>query len=234
MGLAGFEAGAETGEKITLAKRADICSGKLPTGAGHRRRIQTRVGFDGLALGRPQHARRFVQFLFCEEAGLALAHGQRRSAVDGAVIVEEEQAHLTLARVTVHVDVVAKRLARPRQAAVVGQLAAQQAVTALSLVQAVDAQIRYEEEVGLARLDHDPRGHEPAVEKPRILAHVRLGPHRAQAHRPGRRVQAHHPIGKQQGRLGHAHLDRMLVLRLELRTEEIRDAARGVGFQIAA
>ena len=111
-----------------------------------------------------------------------MAHSQRRSAIAGAVIVEEEQAHLALARVAVHMDVVAKDFAQPRQTAVVGQLATQQAVAAPPLVESIDAQVGDEEEVGLARLDHDPRGHESAVQEPRVLAHVGLGPHAAQAH----------------------------------------------------
>ena len=212
MGLASFETGAETRKEIALGKRADIFSGELPPRTNHRGRVQACVAPDLLARGRPQHAGRLVQ-LFCgEETRLAMAHGERRAAVDGAVIVKEEQADFALARVAVHMDIVAKRFAQPRQATVVGQLATQQAIPAPSLVETIDAKVRDEKQIGLPGLDHDPRGHESAMQKPRILAHVRLGPHRAQPHRSGQRVHAHHPIGKQQGRLGHAHLDRVSVL----------------------
>ena len=206
----------------------------MPAGTDHSRRVQARLGLNRLALGCPQHARGLVQFFFCEEAGLTLAHSQRRSAVYSAIIVKEEQADLALAGVAVHMDVVAKRVAGPGQAAVVGQVATEKAVAASSLVECIDAQVRDEEEVGLACLDHDPRGHESAMQEPRIVVHVGLGPHAAQAHRPGHCMEAHHPIGKQQGRLGHAHLDRVFVLRFELGTEQVRYGTCGVNFQIAA
>jgi len=47
-----------------------------------------------------------------------------------------------------------------------------------------------------------PAGMNPRCREPRVLAHVGLGPHCAQAHRPGHCMKAHHPIGQQQGWLG--------------------------------
>ena len=221
MGLPSFKPGAEPGVQVALGKGAYLFGRQLPVRTNHGRRVQARVGPDGLTFGCPQHAGRFVQFLLSEEASLALAHSQRRSAVHSAIIVKEEQADLALAGVAVHMDVVAKRVAGPGQAAVVGQVATEKAVPALSPVQAIDAQVRDEKEISLACLDHDPRGHESAVQEPRVLAHVGLGPHCTQTHRSSHCVQAHHSVGKQQGRLGHAHLDRVFVLRFELGTEQV-------------
>ena len=62
----------------------------------------------------------------------------------------------------------------------------------------------------------------PVLSKIDYLLRTRLG------------IQAHHPIRQQQGRLGHAYLDRVFVLRPELRTKHIRNATSGVNFQIAA
>jgi hypothetical protein len=117
---------------------------------------------DLLVLGLPQDAGRVGELLGGEEAGLALTHAERRTLValrvaQHAVVVEEEEAHVALVGVAVDVDLVDQRLAGLGERAVVRELAAEQAVGALAAVEEVDAEVADQEEVGLARLDHDAR-----------------------------------------------------------------------------
>src|SRR5690606_6411060 len=102
--------------------------------------------------------------------------GERGLVVDAAVVVEEEEADVALARVAVDVDVVGEGLADLRRGAMPGGLAAEQAIAALALVEEIGAEPADEEEVGLAALDHQAGGHAAALQIPGVGAHVGLGP----------------------------------------------------------
>ena len=99
------------------------------------RRVERAVAAVRLLHGIPEHAGRARELLVGEEAGLSAAHGEAGLAAHPAVVVKEEQPHLALVGVAVDVDVVDERVARPAEAAVVGQLAAEQAVDALAAVE---------------------------------------------------------------------------------------------------
>ena len=77
--------------------------------------------------------------------------------------MKEHQPHVALGRVPIQVNVVGEGVSYPGQTPVIGQLTAQQAVDALCSVVEVHAHPGDEHQVGLARFDHDPRGHMPLV-----------------------------------------------------------------------
>ena len=64
------------------------------------------------------------------------------------------------------------------------QIAAQQPVDPVALALEVGAQVRDQHQVGLARLDHEARGHGPLVEVPGVLGDVGLDKARLAARLP--------------------------------------------------
>ncbi len=129
-----------------------------------------------------------------------------------AVVVEEEQAHVALVGVAVDVDFVFQGVARLGQLALEGQLAAEQAIGPLALVQGVDPEPGDEQQVCLAAFDEHARRHPAMVQVPAVGAHVGGGPDDAAAHAVRLALDAEHPVAQEQGRFGHAHLDGVAVL----------------------
>jgi len=147
--------------------------------------------------------------------------------------MEEEQPHIALGGVAVNMDVVTQRVTGHRQAAVPGQVATQQAVDALALVEGIDPQPADQQQIGLAGFDHHPGGHAAfAVQVPAVGAHIGLGPQRALAHGARHCVDAGHAVGQQQRRLGHAHLAGVAVLTGKQRAEDRRDLSTGQHLQL--
>ena len=159
---------------------------------------------------------------------------RRGIPADGAGRVEEEEADRPLLRVAVDADLVAQRLARDGETAVVGQLAAEQPVDALPAVEGVDAEPGDEQQVGLPGFDHDPRGHPVVVQVPGARGDVGLRPDGAGAERERLRFQAHDAIGEQQRRLGHADAPAQGVLVGESGPEDLGDPPAGVNLKGAS
>ena len=78
----------------------------------------------------------------------------------------------------------------------VGEGAAEQAVYALSLVVAIDAQVGDQQQVGLAGLDHDPCRHTVVMHVPSVRDDICLGPDRPATHRVGLGVDSDHTVGE--------------------------------------
>jgi hypothetical protein len=209
---------------------------RVVEGARHRdqRGAEARGLDDLLALGRPQHASRLGQLLVGEEAGLTAAHREAELLVHRAVVVEEEEADRALVGVAVDLDLVLQRLAYGRQIAVIGQLAAEQAVDPFAAVERVDAEIGDEQQVGLARLDQDPGGHAALVEVPAVLLHVGRCADRAGAHGSWDRVDGEHAIGEEERGLRHPDLARPLILFFEQGAKDLRDLPAGVDQELLA
>ena len=109
--------------------------------------------------------------------------------------MEEHQAHVALRGMTVKLDLEAQGLAGMRQVAVIGQLAAEQAIDALALVQSVHSEPGDQHQIRLARFDQDAGRQMADVEIVVIPADIGLGPDRAHAHAVRRGVDARHAIG---------------------------------------
>ena len=116
--------------------------------------------------GRPQYSSGLGQLLLGEKSCLTVADRDAPPAVDATVVVEKEQADVALLGVAVDVDLVAKRFAGPRKAAVISEVAAQQAIDALAAVLEVGAHPGDQRQVRLACLDHDAGRHHPLVQIP--------------------------------------------------------------------
>ena len=199
-----------------------------------RGRIEAGILDDRLIFGAPDAAVGIGQFGVGEEARLALADREAQLAGNVAIVVKEHQTSPALLGVTVEVNVVTQGLADRREPAVVGQRAAEQPIDSLAAVLGVDAEVADEHEVGLARLDHDPRGHAAGVQVPRVRVDVGLGPDRAELERERLGVEAGDAIGEQQRRLGHADLTGEAVLAGEGGAEDAGDRSVGVDLERGA
>ena len=196
MRLGGFPARTKTLKRTTRGKGLQLGWRKAALAAAHGGGIQLRLR--GHLLHRvPQHTGRVGEFFIGEEASLAVAHRQTRLAAHLAVVMKEEQPHITLRCMAVNMDVVTQRVAGHRQATVPSQVATQQAVDALALVEGIDPQPADQQQIGLAGFDHHPGGHAAfAVQVPAVGAHIGLGPQRALAHGAGHCVNAGHAVGQ--------------------------------------
>ena len=132
--------------RIGIARR-DIRNRKLRAMSGRSRRGVCLIN-DG--------SRRVAKFFIGEEARLAIAHGQSQFAIHPAVVMEEEEPHVTLPRVSVDHDLITERVARTRWLAEVLQATAEQAIDAPILVEEVRSHPRNQHEVRLPRFDHRP------------------------------------------------------------------------------
>ena len=124
-GVAGRALEARTERVEDFAGRNRFQIGALQRGARRLRRCGFHRAVDGLILGAPEDSARRRQLLVGEEPGLPVAHRHPLDAVDGAVVVEEEQAHVALAGVAIDVDVVPQGVADLRQATKIGHFTAQ-------------------------------------------------------------------------------------------------------------
>ena len=78
-------------------------------------------------------------------------------------------------------DFVLQRVAGSGKIPVVRERAAEQTVGAVVAVDQIDTHVADQHEVGLARLDHEARGHVAVVEVPRISDDVGFSPDGASA-----------------------------------------------------
>src|SRR5665811_348717 len=93
------------------------------------------------------------------KAGLTVANLDPWFAADCAVVVEEEQPDVVLLGVPVDMNLIRQRVTWRGKIILEGELAPEQPVHTVTLVQEIGSHIGDEHEVGLARLDEYPCGH---------------------------------------------------------------------------
>ena len=232
--LAELETQAEAAVDIRIGERADLLLREARTCALDGGRIDAGLGDDFLLLRLPENASGVVELPLREEACLPTANGEHRLIVDVAIVVEEEEADVALAGMAVDMNVVAKGFAGAGKRAMIGELATEESVSAVALVQEVGPEVADQEEVGLTRLDHDAGGHVARVHEPVVFTNVGLSPNGALLHGTGLGVDPGDARRQKEGRLGHAALHRVRVLLFEEGAEDLGDAAARVDLECGA
>ena len=157
---------------------------------------------------------------------------QPQFPVDVAIIVEEEQANITLPGVSVDRNLVAHRFARLGKAAIEGGLTPEQAIDTLIAIQKIGTHPRNQQQVGLTRFDHQTRRHGSMVQIPRIPSDVRFCPDCSRSRFTGLRIDPSDSICQQQWRHRHPDLPFVAILLFKQWTEHFRDFSASEDLQL--